>query len=132
MQGLHPLRSPFTEPSRQWNSAYGFEPSWFPSCWVQFLHYLDVVKYLCQYQINTNTNFQLWCYHISSQCPMNYTKHMFEHWPEYLSYHIMSRRMKTMSQSCHALVSDKRNTLNISRVLFVLLNYVTQAKLWLF
>jgi len=44
---------------------------------------------------------------------------------------MMSRRMKTMSQSCHALVSDKRNTLNISRVLFVLLNYLTQAKLWL-
>ena len=62
---------------------------------------------------------------------MNYTKHMFDHWPEYLSYHMMSRRMKTMSQSCHALVSDKRNTLNISRVLFVLLNYLTQAKLWL-
>jgi hypothetical protein len=39
--------------------------------------------------------------------------------------------MQTMLQSCHDLVSDKRDTLNISWVLFVLLKYLTQLKLWL-
>jgi hypothetical protein len=43
------------------------EPSWFPSCWMQFLHYLATVQYLCQHLVNTHTNLQLLCtIHISN------------------------------------------------------------------